>query len=82
MGSGVVAASIVFGDWDAVWVYEELAALAPLYWLDSYGCSAIGLRPAPPKQWPNWKVNPEAYWQGVGSARDARIALTHMRRTK
>ena len=73
---GVVA----WGDWDAAWVYEELALRgATLAWLDSWGARRYGPQPASAQMRAAagpWARRVSIWWTGVQTASDAVKALT------
>lgn len=74
-----VGAVIAFGDWDAGhWYQRVVESGTPLVWLDSFRCRLTGVAPAcealrKPAQ--HWKRQPLAWFQGVGCAVSAAIAL-------
>jgi hypothetical protein len=87
-----LAGVVNFGDWDADWVLEEVAAAGPLIWLDSYA-ARHGVKPASKgrregrtgrykadKGLGQWDTKPVAYWQGVDDATTAAIALRNIAR--
>jgi len=61
--------SVALGDWDAGWLYEQLAAVAPLVWLDSDLCAHDGASPARrllTMRHTRWATRPLAHYHGVG----------------
>lgn len=73
IGRSQITGVVAFGDSDAAWLYLHLAALAPVWWLDSYLCRhSEAQRARVPVDGAPRSIT---YYRGVKSARSAAFAL-------
>jgi len=73
IGRSQITGVVAFGDADAAWLYLHLAALAPVWWLDSYLCRhSEAQRARVPVDGAPRSIT---YYRGVKSARSAAFAL-------